>query len=138
MPDTTPLRNAWQMRRVAHMSEQRTDNPGGWDVEWTLGDRLRKARELAGYDAKAFAERIGVSRDTIRSYEADRYLPKRPVLLAWALATGKTVAQLLDDPTHPTAPDGLGISPTAWNERDAQVLNIYDNLPTSSATPHAA
>jgi len=58
------------------------------------GDRLRKARELRGYDAKAFAEVIGISRTSLRKYEAADQAPKS-VVMAYALATGIDLDELL-------------------------------------------
>lgn len=60
---------------------------------FTIGDRLRKARTLLGpdMDAHAFADLIGVSRNTVTNYELERTAPNRmkPVVLAaWAMATG--------------------------------------------------
>ena len=37
--------------------------------EWSIEDRLRKARDLTGLDQDEFAELIGVSRGTVSSYE---------------------------------------------------------------------
>ena len=56
--------------------------------EWTVGDRLRAARESVERDKNRFAEKIGVSPDTIRNYERGTYRPKPVVLSAWCLATG--------------------------------------------------
>lgn len=57
--------------------------------EWTLGDRLRKARQALGLEVGPFAERIGVSRNTVTSYEKDQVTrPRKIVLNAWTLATG--------------------------------------------------
>lgn len=66
---------------------------------FTIGDRLRKARTLLGsdMDVAAFAELIGVSRNTVTNYELERTTPDRmkPVVLsAWALATGVDVGWL--------------------------------------------
>lgn len=44
--------------------------------EWTLGDRLRKARELTGLEAAQLAVEIGVHRDTIANYEKGRVRPR--------------------------------------------------------------
>jgi transcriptional regulator with XRE-family HTH domain len=56
---------------------------------WTVGDRLRKARETAGMDQTQLADRIGVSRRTVSTYEAGSDITrKRIVLNAWAMATG--------------------------------------------------
>lgn len=37
--------------------------------EWTLADRLRKAREMAELDQAQMADRIGVSRRSVINYE---------------------------------------------------------------------
>jgi transcriptional regulator with XRE-family HTH domain len=73
-----------------------------------LGDRLRKAREAAtDLDRKAFAKHIGIAPDTLRRYETGATRPRRPVLAAWALATGFTVEQLTGEAqTDPPSPDG--------------------------------
>lgn len=55
---------------------------------WTVGDRLRKAREITGLDAGQFAEAIGVARNTIGNYEKERVEHRRVVLNAWAARTG--------------------------------------------------
>src|SRR6187402_1025231 len=61
--------------------------------QFTIGDRLRKARTQLGpdMDAAAFADLIGVSRGTITNYELEKTPAEkmRPIVLnAWALATG--------------------------------------------------
>jgi transcriptional regulator with XRE-family HTH domain len=53
---------------------------------WTFGDRVRKARELAGLTQAQLAERMGVSRKTIKNYEADTTQPQRPLDFAQRLA----------------------------------------------------
>ncbi len=57
---------------------------------WTLGDRLRKAREFAGMEQNELAHRIGVSRGTVSNYELGRGIrpPKVVVLRAWAHECG--------------------------------------------------
>ncbi|MFN3708793.1 helix-turn-helix domain-containing protein [Microcella sp.] len=54
---------------------------------FTKGDRLRKARELTGLDQKAFAETMGLHRDSVRKYETTGQI-KKYVLKAWAEETG--------------------------------------------------
>lgn len=56
--------------------------------EWTVGDRLRAARESVTSDRKRFAEMIGISPDTVRAYERGDTPPKPPALIAWCMATG--------------------------------------------------
>lgn len=55
---------------------------------FTLGDRLRKARELTEMTTRDFAAQIGVSQKTISDAENDRRAPRRITLLAYAMATG--------------------------------------------------
>lgn len=75
--------------------------------EWTIGERLAKAREWAGMDQETFAERIGVSRSTVSNYERGRSEPKRIVLNAWAMATGVPLVWLQTGESPRTGgPDG--------------------------------
>jgi DNA-binding XRE family transcriptional regulator len=71
---------------------------------WTLGDRLRKARETAGLSQAELAADIGISRASVVNYEVDRYTPSRPVLLSWALRTGVPLTWL----AGAAAPGGPG------------------------------
>lgn len=68
---------------VSNISPQ----PQRW-YEWTIGDRLRVAREQAGYEQREFAAMTGISRTTIKNYERGTTAPKPPMLAAWCLATG--------------------------------------------------
>ena len=57
--------------------------------KWSLGDRLRKARQSAGIRShKEMAARLGVSEDTIKRWEGDKYAPSRGYVLGWALECG--------------------------------------------------
>jgi transcriptional regulator with XRE-family HTH domain len=56
--------------------------------EWTLGDRLRKARMHAGMTGDQLAAAIGISAGTVVNYENGHTKVKRIVLLAWARETG--------------------------------------------------
>ena len=56
--------------------------------EWTLGDRLRKAREVAHVSTDEMAAVLEVSDRTIRNYESGRTPIKRPSINSWALRTG--------------------------------------------------
>jgi transcriptional regulator with XRE-family HTH domain len=86
--------------------------------EWTLGDRLRKARVHAGLDQAVLATDIGISRNTVRNYEAEHVKPRRPVLLAWAMRTGVSLAWLMGE--VPGRPDGdAGWAPTGSNRQPA-------------------
>lgn len=63
-------------------------------LEWTIADRLWKAREYAGLDQRQLAEQMGVSRQTVSNYENANTRPRRIVLNAWAAITGVEVAWL--------------------------------------------
>lgn len=63
--------------------------------EWTLGDRMKKAREHAGLSQGELAARIGISMSSVSRYEVDKTAPGRPVLLSWALCTGVSLEWLL-------------------------------------------
>ena len=70
------------------MSTQSTETNGSIP-EFTIGDRLRKARERTGLEQEPFADEIGVSRGTIRNYETGATRHLKPIVLrAWALRTG--------------------------------------------------
>lgn len=58
------------------------------DPVFTIGDRLRKAREHAGMDQSQLAEATGISRASVVNYEKGHTRPRAVVLKQWALATG--------------------------------------------------
>ena len=58
------------------------------DVAFDVADRLRKARELAGYDQGELSRLIDVSRTTISNYEHRHVRPVRNTVKLWAMATG--------------------------------------------------
>ncbi len=66
--------------------------------EWTLGDRLRKAREEAGLSVQGMADALYRSRNTVGNYEADRSRPTAAIVKAWALRTGVPLAWLQGGP----------------------------------------
>lgn len=79
--------------------------------EWTMGDRLRKAREAAGFDQVDLAELIGVSRTTVSNHEVGvgKRGPSRLLLRAWAHETGVPVWWLEG---QPGPSDGTSLSDT--------------------------
>ena len=56
--------------------------------EFTLADRLRKARETTGLDQAGFAAVANMSRTTVVNYEHGYRTPRRLYILAWADAAG--------------------------------------------------
>lgn len=66
-----------------------TTQTAGVVPEFSIHDRLRKAREFSGLDQVQLADRIGVSRGTVSNVESGRVKRIRPILTrAWAMATG--------------------------------------------------
>lgn len=49
---------------------------------WTLGDRIRKARAVAGMDQRHFADALGVKPGTLAGWEADNSKPRDLVGIA--------------------------------------------------------
>jgi transcriptional regulator with XRE-family HTH domain len=82
--------------------------------EFTLGDRLRKARELTGLDQGRFAEEIGVSRQSVSNAETETRKPIRVTMRAWALRAGVSLSWL----EHGTVPSP-GEEAAAWAPRDS-------------------
>lgn len=74
---------------------------------WTLGDRLRKARQVTGMTTREFAAHIGVSQATVTNAENDNNKVRVITLRAWALATGVPVAWL-ETGNAPRPDDGPG------------------------------
>ena len=50
--------------------------------EWSLGDRLRKVRRLAGLSQTEFAEKLGGNQKTYAAWELDTQLPRNTVAIA--------------------------------------------------------
>ena len=63
-------------------------NTGGVVPTFDLKDRARKAREFAGLEQEELAIRTGMARSTIARIEQGRNRPRRPSILAIAVATG--------------------------------------------------
>lgn len=85
-----------------------TQTVGGRIYEFGLTDRLRIAREQAGYGQREFAEASGISRSSITNYENGITTPRRPQLAAWAMATGFSLEWLQtgENPHQDRGPDG--------------------------------
>lgn len=78
----------------------------GFIPSFTAADRVRKAREHTGMTQGALAEALGVARTTIARIEQGQSSPRRPVLIAIAMATGVDLAWLETGETPAGNPDG--------------------------------
>lgn len=71
--------------------------------QWTLADRLRKAREQSGLSQQELAEQARIARGTVSAAENGRRRPSGSVVSMWALATGVSRDWLLgDDRVNPS------------------------------------
>lgn len=68
--------------------KQPQDLPIGSVPQWTLGDRLRKARTWVGLSTEDLAAELDVTARTVTNYETGQTRPRRPTLALWALKTG--------------------------------------------------
>uniref|UniRef100_UPI000A0680C3 helix-turn-helix domain-containing protein n=1 Tax=Humibacter albus TaxID=427754 RepID=UPI000A0680C3 len=73
---------------VGRMSITMPNVNAGRIPEWSVADRLRKARESAGLEQVELADAAGISRGTISAAENGYRVPNRATLQMWALATG--------------------------------------------------
>lgn len=86
-------------------------NPGRIP-EWTLRDRLRKAREASDMSQTELGEAMGVARTTVARAEQTGGV-RRQTLITWAFATGVPLEWLESGDTPPTGPGHDGGSLTA-------------------------
>ena len=87
--------------------------------EFTLGDRLRKARELTGLDQGDFAAEIGVSRNSVSNAETGATRPIRVTLRAWSMRTGVPIEWLLTGQAPDPHGGGHGWAPWGSNPQPA-------------------
>lgn len=73
---------------------------------WTIGDRLRKARENTGLDGRSFADEIGISGTALYSAESGKSRPREITLRAWALRTGVPLVWLKTGEAPSPSDDG--------------------------------
>lgn len=93
------------------------------DDHATLGDRLAAAREAAGMNQHALAERLGVRLKTIREWENDLKEPRANRLQMLSALMGVTLRWLLTG-------EGEGVSPPSEQaaEPDPQMMRTLGEL----------
>lgn len=67
------------------------DNP-----TWTLSERLRRSRLLAGLEQKDVAAALGVNRATVSLWETGKSEPSATNFVLWAQATGQPIEWLAE------------------------------------------
>jgi transcriptional regulator with XRE-family HTH domain len=116
----------------------------GTRLEFTYGDRLQKAREVAGYTQDEMAELMGVSPQTIRTWESDRNRPRaaRAITREWARITGVDAGDILhelrQDDTNGGFDSTSPIIPGMTNGRERYYADPSDGDDESEDEPIAA
>ncbi len=80
---------------------------GGKVPNWTIADRVRKAREFSGLKQLDLAERVGMARTSLARIEQGKSEPRRTTLIAIAFATGVSLDWLENGET-PAGPEPSG------------------------------
>lgn len=100
-----------------------TIQPERFYPDWTLGDRIRKARLTTGRNQRDFAPLIGAKAGSLASWEADHSEPRNVVAVAKRIEalTGIPAGWILgiDDGPPPLPPGGAAIQSTDWYRNHA-------------------
>jgi transcriptional regulator with XRE-family HTH domain len=78
--------------------------------QWTFGDRVRKARGIAGLDQREFSTLINVKPGTLAQWESDRARPRDIVAVAKRIELAVRVHASWVLGLDGTTPDGGGSS----------------------------
>lgn len=70
------------------MTATQTVTVAGEQPVFLLRDYLRKARDHAGLTQAELADQLGMTTRSVIAYEGGARAPRRPILVAWAMATG--------------------------------------------------
>lgn len=70
---------------------------------WTLGERIRKAREDAGLSQQQFADRLGVDRKSVTNWEGNRHAPRYRDVMLVSLVADVDLGWLAGDDYQPAA-----------------------------------
>lgn len=98
-------------------------------VRWTRGDRLAKALRIANIGNAQMAARLGVTRNTVGNYIADRTPIKEAALRVWADETGLPLEWLKNgEETEPGMRDySATVSTAAQRPRRSRPTNRVGN-----------
>ncbi len=99
-----PMCNAYSMTNA---------QPSAAKLQWTRGDRLGKSLRYADVSNAEMAEILGVSRNTVGNYIADRTPITDGYLRLWAMRTGVTYDELKYGLSETPEPEP-GESVTRW------------------------
>lgn len=96
--------------------------------EWTLGDRLAKARKKAGIKQQALADYLGVSIGSISGWENDERQPRIGMLRQWAIRCEVPFEWLRFGVESPLTDEG-SVSGESWSACIRWPAEIQDELP---------
>jgi transcriptional regulator with XRE-family HTH domain len=95
------------------MTQTRTTTNTTTIPAFTIADRIRKAREVAGLDQHQLADVTGIARSTISNYERGSTKPSRAYVKSIGLATGVDHRWIWTGDLDLTTSD-VGESSTKW------------------------
>ncbi|PPH47077.1 XRE family transcriptional regulator [Rathayibacter sp. AY1C9] len=97
---------------------------GGRVPTFELHDRLRKAREEAGLSNAEMAEHLDLSVSALSHYQTGKAVPRRLIVILWALRTGVSHQWLQ-----------TGIAPGPDDDPDNEFTEFLSRLRESNPRP---
>lgn len=112
-------------------------------IQWTVGDRLRKARRIANVTTGEMAEHLGLDRKMLSRYETDRTPIRLAYVRLWADKCGVSMDWILygDDGANEQGvppPGGGGTPQGGAGPRSSNSPRINDTFSNSDSSPRAA
>lgn len=96
--------------------------------EWTLGDRLAKARKGAGIKQQDLADYLGVSIGSISGWENDERQPRIGMVRQWAIRCSVPFEWLRFGHESPLVAGG-SVTDESWSACTRWPVEIQDELP---------
>lgn len=107
--------------------------------DWSLGDRLRRARRTEGLDQATFAAMLGTGQKTYASWESDNSRPRDLIATAkrFEIATGFPAAWLLgmDSPSPGPGASYCGNDDDNSERPQLRLVAHVQTSPSHAATP---
>ena len=98
----------------------------------TLGEKIKEARVKSGYTQAQFAEKLGVSRQAVTKWEADRGMPDVENLKLMSQLLGVSVDYLLDDGTEldlSVTREAIDLTAYEGSKFDKKVKVLFERFP---------
>lgn len=100
-----------------------------WELDWTFGDRIRKARRVVGITTDELAQTVGVSKQAVSQWETGATTPRSVHAIARRIqiAYGIPAAWLLglDEPTGGGTWAHRGSNPEPAGLSSGEVIRLY-------------